>query len=256
MEGEIILINFKDKRINKYTLWSLSFVGAFLLGIFAGMIGDFVGVQTSKISLEEEKEKSIVDIVKENAGAIVGVESWDDSSSEGKKNINASGIIFHQKGYMITNAHVIKGADRVYVYVDKDKKIKAHILAEDEEKDIALLKIDHKDLSVANFGDSDKVEVGERAIAIGNPLGEQLSGTVTVGVISAVNRQLEIQGSTMDLIQTDAAINMGNSGGALLNSKGEIIGMTTFHIPSSKAQGVGFAIPSNILREYIDKYSP
>ena len=110
-----------------------------------------------------------------------------------------------------------------------------------------MVKIENPDLPVATIGDSDEVKQGELAIAIGNPLGHELSGTVTAGVISAVNRTLQIDGRTMNLIQTDAAISPGNSGGALINSKGEVIGMNTVKasISSTGAEGLGFAIPSN-----------
>lgn len=208
-----------------------------------------IEINTSQMATENKvQEKKITDIVKEKLPCIVRIESH---FSDGK--LSASGIIFRENGYIITNAHSVDGAVKIYVYFQNGDKKKAVSVAKDNSKDLAIIRADQSGLPFVTFGDSDKIEIGEMAIAIGNPLGEQLSGTVTVGVISALNRQLKIDGRSMDLVQTDAAINKGNSGGALINRKGEVIGMNTFHISSDKADGIGFAIPSNTIIKAINE---
>ncbi len=171
-----------------------------------------------------------------------------------------SGIILSDEGYIVTNAHVVEGAKELYVVFQGEKQVEAQLVGMDSTSDVAVVKVDPQDLkevkyAVAKLGDSDKVRPGELAVAIGNPLGHDLAGTITVGVISAVNRTLVVDQKPMNLIQTDAAINRGNSGGALVNAKGEVIGMNT--LKGSGAEGLGFAIPSNeflpIVQELIQK---
>ncbi len=171
-----------------------------------------------------------------------------------------SGIVISDEGYIVTNYHVIEGAKELYVILPDGDTVEAELIGGDKQSEVAVLKVDVPNLSVATLGDSDKVQQGELAVAIGNPLGHQLAGSVTAGVISAVNRSLRLDdGRTMKLIQTDAAISPGNSGGALVNSKGEIIGMNTLkvNIAITGAEGLGFAIPSNdfvaIAKEIIEK---
>ncbi len=244
MKGESNLNNGIKKYFNILIIFS------FLLGLFTRSFFNYIDINTSKIIAEKDKEeKTIVEIVKEETNSIVGIESVFS-----KGYLRASGMIFHREGYIITNAHAIKGANEVYVHLEDGVKRKALIEKEDFDKDLAILKISKGDLTTVTFGNSDKIDVGEVAIAIGNPLEESLSGTVTVGVISAIDRKLEIEGRSMKLIQTDAAINIGNSGGALLNNKGEVIGINTFHIPSNRAEGIGFAIPSNEVLKVINNY--
>lgn len=171
-----------------------------------------------------------------------------------------SGIILSDEGYIVTNAHVVEGAEKLYVVFQGEKQVEAQLVGMDTTSDVAVVKVDTEDLkdvkyAVAKLGDSDQVRPGELAVAIGNPLGHDLAGTITVGVISAVNRTLVIDQKPMKLIQTDAAINRGNSGGALVNAKGEVIGMNT--LKGSGTEGLGFAIPSNeflpIVQQLIQK---
>lgn len=166
-----------------------------------------------------------------------------------------SGIIIGEDGYIVTNAHVVKGAKELFVVYQGGEQVKAKLIGLDTHSDVAVVKVEDKDLTVAKLGDSDKVRPGELAVAIGNPLGHDLAGTITVGVVSAVNRTLQVDQRPLKLIQTDAAINPGNSGGALVNSKGEVIGMNT--VKGLGTEGLGFAIPTNeflpIVEELIDK---
>jgi len=165
-----------------------------------------------------------------------------------------SGIIISKDGYIMTNYHVVSGADPkqgtasrtiLEVFLPDGREAKATFRGGDEKTDLAVIKIDMKNLPVAELGDSSKLEVGELAVAIGNPLGMEFAGSVTVGVISALNRSIQINGRTMNVIQTDAAINEGNSGGALLNSQGKVIGINSAKIAASGVEGLGFAIPIN-----------
>lgn len=156
-----------------------------------------------------------------------------------------SGVIFRKDGYILTNNHVISKAEKIIAVLSDGRSFSAEVVGADPLTDLAVLKINGENLPTAEFGNSDRLKVGQSAIAIGNPIGESLNNTVTVGVISALGRSLEIEkGVTLaNLIQTDASINPGNSGGPLLDSSGRIIGINTAII--QEAQGIGFAIPIN-----------
>ncbi len=156
-----------------------------------------------------------------------------------------SGVIYDKEGYIATNNHVVEGAEEIIVSLTDGRSIKGKVLGADAVTDLAVVKIDENDLPVAIFGDSDTLQVGEPAIAIGNPLGLELRGSVTAGVISALNRSIELGERKFNLIQTDAAINPGNSGGALVNADGEVIGINSAKIALGGVEGIGFAIPVN-----------
>lgn len=158
-----------------------------------------------------------------------------------------SGFIVSSDGQIITNSHVVEGADTVEVTLRDGRKLQGRVLGNDPVTDVAVIKVEATNLPVAPLSDSEKIQAGEWAIAIGNPLG--LDNTVTVGIISATGRSSNLAGipdKRVDFIQTDAAINPGNSGGPLLNEQGEVIGMNT--AIRADAQGIGFAIPSNTLQ--------
>lgn len=162
-----------------------------------------------------------------------------------------SGVIVKENGYIATNYHVIQGANKIQVTLHNGDTYNASIVGEDAENDVAVIKIDAKDLKVAAIGDSSKVNVGDLAVAIGNPLG-QLGGTATTGIISALDRTLNIEGTTLTLLQTDAAINGGNSGGGLFNSKGELIGIVESKASAVGVEGLAFALPINTVSEIIN----
>lgn len=157
-----------------------------------------------------------------------------------------SGVIISDDGYILTNNHVIDGANNVMVTLRDGTDYEAEVIGKDAALDIALIKVDAKDLTAATFGDSSEIMVGDYAVVIGNPLG-QLGGTVTDGIISALDRDVIIDGETMSLMQTNAAINPGNSGGGLFNAEGELIGIICAKASSSttEVEGLGFAIPIN-----------
>ena len=166
-----------------------------------------------------------------------------------------SGIIISEDGYVLTNNHVISGADKITVYVNsgdgsEEQSYEATLVGSSESNDIAVLKIDATGLNAAAFGDSDQIEVGELAVAIGNPMG-QVHGSVTAGIISAVEQELTIDDVTITAIQTDAAINRGNSGGALFDSYGNVIGIVYAKSSSVSIEGIGYAIPVNNIKDLV-----
>ena len=154
-----------------------------------------------------------------------------------------SGVIFDSNGYIATNNHVVEGAQEIAVSLADGKIIQGKVVGADPATDLAVVKVDLDNLPTAVFGDSDSLMVGEPAIAIGNPLGLEFQGSVTVGVISALNRTIEVGDRKFQLIQTDAAINPGNSGGALINADGEMIGINSVKVAVAGVEGIGFAIP-------------
>jgi serine protease Do len=171
---------------------------------------------------------------------------------------SGSGVIYSKDGLIATNNHVVAGAQEIVVSLPDGKTYNGKVLGTDSTTDLAVVKIEaNEDLPVAEFGDSDSLMVGEPAIAIGNPLGMEFRGSVTAGVISALNRSLDMGERRFKLIQTDAAINPGNSGGALVNADGQVIGINSAKIAASGVEGIGFAIPINeakpILQELATK---
>ncbi len=194
-------------------------------------------------------EKDTTQIAKEVGPAVVGIKSTiqgqvsmfgGTTTSEAQ----GSGIIMSSDGYIVTNNHVVEDASAVTVQLNTGSEYEAEIIGTDEQTDLAVIKINSsEELTVAVLGNSENVEVGETAIAIGNPMGLEFFGSVTQGIISAVNRTITVDNRTMNLIQTDAAINSGNSGGALVNSRGEVIGINTVKVSTTGVEGMGFAIP-------------
>ena len=159
-----------------------------------------------------------------------------------------SGVIFTADGYIITNNHVIEGAQQIKVKLSDDTEYTAKLIGPDSQSDIAVLKIDATGLTPAVLGDSDSVQVGELSIAVGNPLGT-LSNTATDGIISGLDREVTVQGNTMRLMQTSAAVSPGNSGGGLFNANGELVGIVNAKSTGEYAEGLGFAIPINTAKQ-------
>ncbi len=167
-----------------------------------------------------------------------------------------SGVIFKNDGgksYIVTNNHVISNAKELIVSLADGRTLKGKLIGADEMTDLAVVRVDDGKLPVAKFGDSDKIVVGEPAIAIGNPMGLEFQGSVTSGVISALNRTLDISDKRVKLLQTDAAINPGNSGGALVNADGEVIGINSAKVAANGVEGMGFSIPINTVQSVIDE---
>ena len=162
-----------------------------------------------------------------------------------------SGVIYDKSGLIVTNNHVVEGASEIVVSLSDGTSVSGKILGTDPATDLAVVKINADNLPVAEFGDSSDIQVGEPAIAIGNPLGLEFRGSVTVRVISALNRSVQVGERKFNLIQTDAAINPGNSGGALVNADGKVIGINSAKIAVSNVEGIGFAIPINSVKPII-----
>jgi len=202
---------------------------------------------------------SLADMVEQASSAIVGIVNYKNTgnrfaqSTEAVKSGTGSGVIYKiadGKAYIVTNNHVIDGAEKLEISLESGEKTTAELVGKDALSDLAVLTIDAKYAkTVLEFGNSDQLRAGDAVVAIGNPLGLDFSGTVTQGIVSAVNRAINVNTSAgeweMNVIQTDAAINPGNSGGALLNAAGQVIGINSLKISESGVEGLGFAIPSN-----------
>lgn len=206
----------------------------------------------SKMTVQEVTNKtkdSVVEIKTESVSADAWMQQY---VTEGA----GSGVVMTADGYIMTNNHVIDGASKITVTTSDDKEYEAKLVGTDSITDIAVLKISAKNLTPATYGNSDQLAVGDMAVAIGNPLGE-LGGTVSSGIISALDRELAIDGKTMTLLQTDASINPGNSGGGLFNGDGQLIGIVVAKSSGSNVEGLGFAIPINkaadVAQQLMDK---
>lgn len=208
-------------------------------------------------------DTSPVVAIAENVGpTVVGVSNRVASRNYFNKTTtveqgSGSGVIIDKRGYIVTNYHVIQGATEVIVNLADGRQVEAEIRGSDPRTDLAVLKINAEDLPVANLGTSENLKPGELVVAIGNPLGYEFARSVTVGVVSAVDRTITIGDQRFKLIQTDAAINPGNSGGALLNSQGQLIGINSAKLVIQGVEGMGFAIPISdakpIINELIEK---
>lgn len=198
--------------------------------------------------ITNEKKKgealSLTEINKKVKDSVVGILVSQKAGEETK--FSGSGFIISKDGYIITNEHVIADAAQVKVVLsDGITEYNAVIVGKDTQSDLAILKVEAKDLSPAELGDSDELEVGETVVAIGNPYGMVLAGSMTDGIVSALNRKIEINGSFMTLIQTNASINPGNSGGPLVNAYGQVVGICSSKLVATDYEGIGFAIPIN-----------
>lgn len=172
---------------------------------------------------------------------IVGVIQYKSGSVT--ESGEGSGIIMSQDGYIVTNNHVIEGAGKLEVVTSAGKRYDAKASGSDARTDLAVIKIKASGLKAAEFGDSGKCHVGDQVVAIGNPSGIKLAGSVTQGIISAIDRDIDVGNGPMSLLQTDAAINPGNSGGALVNMRGQVIGINSAKIAQQGFEGIGFSIP-------------
>ena len=170
---------------------------------------------------------------------------------------SGTGVVLTADGYIVTNAHVVENAQIISVQLTDDRSFGARLVGCDTVSDLAVLRIDCADLTPAQFGDSSTLRVGDTVVAIGDPLGAAFRGTYTNGIVSAINRDVDMNGRTMTLIQTNAALNSGNSGGPLINCYGQVIGINTMKIGTftddAGVEGLGFAIPSTQVKEIVDQ---
>lgn len=260
-----------EKKKNKIPTVLIIIIGVVLVSVLSSLATYFLvtkgniqitGANNTTYSVENV-ENPVVAVAQIAGPSVVGVSvtyyeqilfgQLAEGESEG------SGIIYSSDGYIITNYHVIEDAVNsssaaVTITLSDESEYQAEIVGTDDVTDLALLKIEpEEELTPATFADSSNIQVGELAVAIGNPLGQEFAGSVTVGYISALNRDITTDGRTYNVIQTDAAINPGNSGGALVNSKGEVIGINTIKISDDSVEGLGFAIPSNDALKIIEE---
>ncbi len=177
--------------------------------------------------------------------------------SDGYTTSSGTGVIMDERGYIITNAHVVEDAQAIQVLLSDDRTVSARCIGLDSVSDLAVLHIQAEGLVAAEFGDSEALQVGDSVVAIGDPLGVELRGTMTDGIISAINRDLEVNGRNMSLLQTTAALNNGNSGGPLVNCYGQVVGIVAMKIgdyaSSSGVEGLGFAIPMSTVKNVVEQ---
>ncbi|HAQ07691.1 MAG TPA: peptidase S1, partial [Bacillus bacterium] len=237
----------------------------------SGYVSEKAGENTISSSLAptstKSTEGSIADIIENSSKSIVGITNYQQQNtplSRSKGSVESgsgSGVIFKKSGssaYIVTNNHVIEGASKVEVSLFNGEKIEAEVIGADALTDLAVVEIPAEHAKdVIEFGDSSVLRAGDQVLAIGNPLGLDLSRTVTQGIVSAVDRSISFPTSAgeweMNVIQTDAAINPGNSGGALINTNGKVIGINSLKISQNGVEGLGFAIPSKDVVPIVDQ---
>ena len=273
--GRKIQLNKDDKSSGRKKLFALAAAlliiggaGGYFMGNFSIVPKGSTAASSSQMfqqtpdknkELPAVRNTAIVQAVKEVGPAVVGITTkvYDRDIFNRRVEVGTSvgsGVIFDKKGYIVTNNHVVSGSKDVNVSLSNGKTVSGTVIGTDPATDLAVVKIDGSDdLPVASFGDSDNLQVGETAIAIGNPLGLEFQGTVTVGVISALNRSLDDVDQRFKLIQTDAAINPGNSGGALVTADGKVVGINSAKISKEGIEGMGFAIPINQVKGIVQQ---
>ena len=212
--------------------------------IYESVAPETTSVVSDTTSLADVIEKLKPSVVEVRTEVVTYGHFFGQSISQGA----GSGVFLTDDGYIVTNFHVIKNSNSVTVTTTDGKEYPAEVIGYDEEEDLAVIKIEGTGFSPAVIGDSAAARVGDTAIAIGNPLGT-LGGTVTTGIVSALDRQIEVEGQMMNLLQTNAAVSPGNSGGGLFNAKGELIGIVNAKSDGEDVEGLGFAIPSNTVKE-------
>ena len=281
--------NNKNKLIKFVSICFISVIGVGMLGLGIGVgsvvarnyFYDGMNSTTSTQTTSEiipttesqnysyESTESVSEIVAQVSPSVVDIVSTTNTSTDiFSKTVelptavgSGSGVIFEQDDqniYIVTNYHVIAGANDVKVTIQGSEPIPAHLVGSNPMADLAVIKVSNEEaaaagvenVTVATFGNSDEVQVGEEVLAIGNALGE--GDTVTQGIVSAKNKTITVEGRELEVIQTDAAINPGHSGGPLVNMQGEVIGINTAKTASSVGEGMGYSIPSNIVVEEID----
>lgn len=262
------VIEKKPKKWGKVALAMMLVLGL-TLGTAFGYIADnlIAGMQDKNIvhAAEGQQVNYIIDktvspvvpIAKKVSPSIVAIKIkktyrdffGDKYESEG----TGSGIIIDAQGHIATNNHVVEDSNDIIVVLNNGEELAAKVVGRDAATDLAVIKVDEKNLPYAELGDSSKLEVGELAVAIGSPMGTDYAGSVTAGIISGLNRKVPVGDRSMTLIQTDAAINPGNSGGALVNSEGKVVGINTVKFIESRVEGMGFAIPINEAKPIIQQ---
>lgn len=254
-----------EHRTKPKRIWWTAFLGGglssfLIVGLLAvsGMLslqGLGLSPQAKPVAPAEQVSTTIY-AAKTATPAVVGITNMAAVENEfvGTKVVeqgSGSGVIIDPSGIIVTNDHVVEGATELSVSLADGRQVKASVVGRDPSFDLAVLKVRSSGLVAAKLGNSDQLQVGETAIAIGNPLGKEFARSVTVGVISAKDRPVNVGERIFKLIQTDAAINPGNSGGALVNSRGLVVGINSAKLAAPGVEGMGFAIPINDARPII-----
>ena len=203
-------------------------------------------------NIPQEGGLSFQEIYEKNIPSVVSVLCQLSSGSS-----SGTGVVLSENGYIVTNCHVVEGARSITLRFTDGRELAAQVVGADAVSDLAVLYVQSDDLTPAEFGDSAQLRVGDTVAAIGDPLGVEFRGTMTDGIVSAINRDVTTQGRTMTLIQTNAALNSGNSGGPLINCHGQVIGINTLKISAfvddAGVEGLGFAIPSTTVKEVVEQ---
>ncbi len=206
----------------------------------------------SQENIPQEGGLSLQEIYVRNLPSVVSITAYSSAGTS-----TGTGVILTDDGYIVTNCHVVAGSQSVTVRLHDDSTYSAMLIGDDEISDLAVLYIDADGLTPAQLGDSDSLRVGDTVVAIGDPLGQQFSGSMTDGIVSAINRDMSVNGRIMTLIQTNAALNSGNSGGPLINCYGQVVGINTMKIgifaDSAGVEGIAFAIPSTTVRDVAEQ---
>ena len=203
-------------------------------------------------NIPQEGGLSLQEIYEKNIDSVVSISCTLHSGSS-----TGTGVILSERGYIVTNCHVVEGAQSITVLLTDERSFQATLVGADTISDLAVLHIDASGLTAAEFGDSGVLRVGDSVAAIGDPLGTEFRGTMTNGIVSAINRDVTTGGRTLTLIQTNAALNSGNSGGPLINCYGQVVGINTLKIGAftddAGVEGLGFAIPSTTVKEIVEQ---
>lgn len=201
-------------------------------------------------NIPEKEGLALQDIYQQNIPSVVSI-----TTSQPRGSSTGTGVILSREGYIVTNNHVVDGASEITIQLTDDRMFPAKLVGSDGATDLAVLRIEAGELIPAQFGDSEALRVGDSVVAIGDPLGTEFRGTMTNGIVSAINRDVSVNGRILNLIQTNAALNSGNSGGPLINCYGQVVGINTMKIgtftDNAGVEGLGFAIPSATVREVV-----
>ena len=247
-----IIRDMEDQEMAAYTEGILEETQALSEEAASHTILDLVPSETAVDTFTQEQGLSLQEIYARNIYSVVSI-----TCSNGYSSSTGTGVIFSDQGYIVTNHHVIEDARTITVLLTDERQFEATLVGVDAVSDLAVLHVDGTGLTAAEFGDSTALRVGDSVAAIGDPLGSEFRGTLTNGIVSAINRDVSVGGRTMTLIQTNAAINSGNSGGPLINCYGQVIGINTLKIGDSASsagvEGLGFAIPSATVKEVVDQ---
>lgn len=221
----------------------------------AGFGNKSVTPTTYSIAKSSKSAISAEEIIAKNSPSVVEIRTESVARDGWLNNFvkqgAGSGVIINKNGYIVTNNHVIEGAEKITVTLKNGKAYNAKLIGRDPETDLAVVKINATGLKPAELGESSKLQMGQFVIAIGNPLG-QLGGTATAGIVSSLNRRITIDGKELELLQTDASINPGNSGGGLFDNYGNLIGIVVAKSSGNNIEGIGFAIPIDKAKPIID----